>query len=96
MKKIIFTEKKGINISEVTNDSFVGILWKDGDRSIIVRAGENDYRYLHNFGKTTNLGTSYTSIQKLLMEVTKDIYFKDAVVLESYDESLTWLTEKLK
>ena len=43
MKKVIFKQEDNvINVSDVTDDMIVGILWEDGDKSFLIK-DDNDF-----------------------------------------------------
>jgi hypothetical protein len=96
MKKIVFkVEEVVANIKEINNKSFVGILWKDKDKSIVVRLPNDDFTCLHNSNPViTSIAAQRSTKNELVNDIAKsDNYFVEAFVFETYKELLTWFAK---
>lgn len=96
MKKIVFkVEEKTININGINNESFVGVLWKDGDKAMVIRLEENVFTWLHNTSPSvSHIASKRTTKQELVREVEKkDNFFEEAFVFKTYKDLLTWFSK---
>ena len=91
MKKVVrnVVVESVVDINEITNDSYVGILWKGGGKSVVI-----------NFGGGKYLGISGSSIQwsEAWSKDSKKEYVDSALdqtgstvyIFDSKGELLTW------
>ena len=88
MKKVVSEPETTINFKEVNNDSIVGIHWKYGNRSLVIKTEE---------GYT---GISDDDISECWVKPSKMEYIKtaeeidaDIFIFDSHSEAFTWLGE---
>ncbi len=87
MKTVIF-EKEKIYFEEVNNDSIVGIQWKYGNRSLIIKT-EKGYTGISD----DDISKNWLKPSKLeLIETAKEID-ADFFVFDSHSEAFRWLGE---
>jgi hypothetical protein len=92
-RKVLKDEDKPIYESDITNESFVGILLENDVRVIVVKRSENEYAGLNN--RTFNIAKSWTAIS--VQEYVKQMRnAKATYVFDSNIEALKWLTRKEK
>jgi hypothetical protein len=94
MKKIIF-EAEVVSIDTLTDKSFVGILWEDDDKGIIIQCPDNKFRFLQSTTNSIKQKCSERDSLEELVFVTKrvDTAYKQAFVFDTYKELLTWLAK---
>lgn len=94
MKKVIF-EVEVEAIDTLNDGSFVGILWKDGEKAMVVQRPDNRFTFFQN--STTSITESTTTEDSLvkLLKYTKrvDEGYKEAFVFETLKGLLTWLAK---
>ena len=88
MKKVVFESETTINFKEVNNDSIVGIHWKYGNRSLVIKT------------KEYYTGISDDDISECWGKPSKREYIEMAVstggtvfVFESLSEAFRWMGE---
>lgn len=88
MKKVVFEPETTINLKEVNNDSIVGIQWKYGNRSLVIKT-ENGYTGISD----DDISKNWLKPNKLeLIETAKEID-ADIFVFDSHSEAFRWLGE---
>lgn len=94
MKKVIF-EAEAVAIDTLNDKSFVGILWNNGDKAMVVKRTDNKFTYFQNHTTFIVDGTTTgESLVELLRHTKKvDDGYKTAFVFDTLKELLMWLAK---
>lgn len=94
MKKVIF-ETEVVAIDTLNDSSFVGILWKDGEKAMVVKRPDDRFTYFQNSSTAITEGTTTEGSLVTLLRYTKrvDEGYKEAFVFETLKELLIWLAK---
>ena len=91
MKKVIFKQKDNvINVSDVTDDMIVGILWEDGDKSFLIKDDNGFSVGIGLNSLTTKKHWSGTSHEDYIRNTNNA---KDFFVFDSPKELAQWLAD---